>query len=60
MRIKNFLKFVRSSDDYTHINGSKLKQKPKIIEISIVKWILVVPFYFQSDPILKAVDFVCR
>ncbi len=44
--------------NYAHINHAKIEQKAKIIQIPIVEWVLVVPFYFEGDSVLENIDFM--
>src|SRR5829696_6311391 len=61
-RVENLLKLAASGNDDADIDGTKLEEETKIVEVAVEKGILVVPLHLQRDPILVAVDLVrgCR
>lgn len=56
--IENLLKLCTARDDHASIDGAQFEQKPEVVQIAVVEWILVVPFHFQSHPVLVAIDLV--
>lgn len=56
--IEEVLEFVSPSDDDADANGAKIKKQPKVIQVPVVEWILVIPFYFECHPIAETVYFV--
>jgi len=50
--IKNILKFVATGNDNTGTNCAQIKEKAKVVQISVKKRIFVVPFYFKGNTVL--------
>jgi hypothetical protein len=61
-RVEYLLKLAASGDDDADIDGPKLEEETKIVEVAVEKGILVVPLHLQRHPILVAVDLMrgCR
>ena len=56
--IKNLLQFISAGNDDADADGSQVKQKAEIIQISIKERVLVVPFDFYRNSIFEAVNLV--
>jgi len=54
------LQVIASGNDNADTDHTKFEKKAKVIEIPIKKRILVVPFNFEGNPILEAIDFMRR
>jgi len=54
--IENPLQFRTSRNDHTSIDRVQIEQETKVIKVTIKKWIFVVPFYFERNTVLVAVD----
>jgi len=58
--IENILQLISTCDDDSNAHSPEVKKESKVVEISIEKWIFVIPLYLQSYPIFKTVYFVRR
>ena len=38
----------------------EIEQQPKVIQVSVVKWVFIIPLQFKGYAILETVDFVSR
>jgi hypothetical protein len=54
------LKFSRPGHDYAKVDCAQIIQQSKIVEIAIIEWVLVVPFDFEGNPVLEAINAVSR
>src|SRR5579872_5161707 len=58
--LEDVLQLVASRNDDPHAHDAKLEEEPKVIEIAIEERVLIVPFDFEGDAILEAIDAVGR
>ena len=58
--VENLLEIGRPRNNDSNVDGAKIEKKPEVIEVSIKKWILVVPLQFERDPAFEAVDLMGR
>jgi len=54
--IKNVLQLVASGNYYSNAHHAKLKKQPEIVQVTVVKLRLVVPFNFNSNFVFEAVN----
>ena len=58
--VKNALQSIGPCHYYTNADCTQVEEQPKIVEVTVKEWVLVVPFDFEGDSILEAVNLVCR
>jgi len=49
--VKGNLELVRPGDDHTHANAAQVKQQPKIIQITVKKWVFDIPLNFNGNAV---------
>jgi hypothetical protein len=54
--VENRLQIRATGDDDSDVYDPQVEEQPEIIEISVEEGILVVPFDFEGDPVLVAID----
>jgi|JI10StandDraft_1071094.scaffolds.fasta_scaffold248548_2 hypothetical protein len=56
--VKNVLQVVAPGDDDAHRHGAQVEQQSKVVQVPVIERVFVVPFDFERDPVLEAVDLV--
>lgn len=54
--IENVLQFACARDDDARVYGPEFEKLPEVIQVTIEKWILVVPLNLKGDFALNAIN----
>ncbi len=52
------MKITCTGDNHANFDHSQIEQKPKVIQITIIKRVFVIPLDFQADASLEAINLV--
>jgi len=58
--VEDLLQLVGPGQDDPDADGAQVEQQAKVVQITIIEWILVVPLDFQRHGVLEAIYLVCR
>src|SRR5262249_16886497 len=59
-RFEYSLQVASASNDHACLNDAQLEEETEVVQISIKERVLVVPFNFQTYPLLETIDLVSR
>ena len=56
--VENHLQFIASRNDDADRNCPQVKQQAKVVQVTVVEWILIVPLDLNGDTVLETVHSV--